>query len=385
MERRSRVSPTIVASAGATVFAAVELSKTSWLVAIYRPSCARTSRHRVKAGDAGRLLELLEHARQQEEQTLGEVVSVCCCYEAGYDGFWLHRRLEQAGIAAFVIDPTSLLIDRRARRAKTDGLDVDGLLRSLIAWLQGDGMVCRMIRVPDPGEEDARRSHRERQRLLKERVGHVNRIKGLLATQGIYNYQPLRRDRDARLEALVTADGQPLPPRLKGEIRRELARLELVLDQIRTVEAERDAATADEADAQAAMMTRLMHLRGIGVEGATILAREIFYRDFDNRRELAAYAGLTPSPFESGGLRRTQGISKAGNGLVRKTMVELAWFWLRFQPDSALSSWFRQRTGQLKGRPRRIGIVALARKLLIALWRFATAGVLPEGAVLKAA
>ncbi len=175
----------------ARIFAAIELSKKNWLLAIYRPSLDRTSQYRVEHGDAARLLELLGRARQEEQQTLGQPIGVSCCYEASYDGFWLHRQLEAAGIENFVIDPASLLVNRRAKRAKTDRIDVRGLLRSLIAWLRGDKEVCRMAHPPSPAEEDARRTHRERQRLLKERIGHVNRIKGLLATQGIYGYQPV--------------------------------------------------------------------------------------------------------------------------------------------------------------------------------------------------
>ena len=369
----------------ARIFAAIELSKKNWLLAIYRPSLDRTSQYRVEHGDAARLLELLGRARQEEQQTLGQPIGVSCCYEASYDGFWLHRQLEAAGIENFVIDPASLLVNRRAKRAKTDRIDVRGLLRSLIAWLRRDKEVCRMAHPPSPAEEDARRTHRERQRLLKERIGHVNRIKGLLATQGIYGYQPLHRDRRQAFAELTTASGEPLPTRLKQELERELTRLELTLDQIRQVEAERDAvldaAKTDESNA----MAQLLRIKSIGAEAATILGLEVFYRNFANRRQVAAYAGLTPSPYASGSKNRDQGISKAGNALVRKTLIEIAWLWLRWQPDSALSQWFKQRTTHQKSRGLRINIVALARKLLLALWRFVTTGVVPEGAVLKVA
>jgi transposase len=361
------------------------LSKKTWLLAIYRPSLDRTSQYRVKPGDAAHLLELLGRARQQEERELGQTIGISCCYEASYDGFWLHRQLEAAGVENFVIDPTSLLVNRRARRAKTDRIDVRGLLRSLIAWLRGDKDVCRMVHPPSPAEEDARRTHRERQRLIKERVGHVNRIKGLLATQGIYDHQPIHKDRRQAFAELRTADGEPLPSRLRQELERELTRLELVLDQIRQVEAERDAVLDAAKHNETSVMAQLIKLKSIGPEAATILGLEMFYRDFTNRRQVAAYAGLTPSPFDSGFKNRDQGISKAGNALVRKTLIEIAWIWLRWQPDSALSQWFKQRTTHQKSRGLRINIVALARKLLIALWRFVTTGVVPEGAVLKAA
>ena len=242
------------------------------------------------------------------------------------------------------------------------------------------------VRVPAPADEDARRTHRERQNLLKERGRHVNRIKGLCAQQGIQGYEPIRRDRHERLAQLVTGDGRPLPPRLRAEIGRELRRLELVLEQIGAVEAERDAAAAAEAgeDAgRAARIAALARLKGIGPEIATVLGNEVFYRRFANRRQLAAYVGLAPSPYRSGGLSRDQGLSRAGNPRARTAVVELAWLWLRNQPESLLSAWFVRRVGGLKGRIKRIMVVALARKLLLALWRYLEAGLVPEGAVLK--
>jgi transposase len=256
-----------------------------------------------------------------------------------------------------------------------------------MAWCRGDRAACHMVPVPSLAREDARRTHRERQRLVAERVQHVNRIKGLLATQGIDDYQPLRRDRSARLDELRTKDGQTLPPRLRREIERELQPLELVLEQLEAVEAERDAAVAAPAadDADAAKVALLAKLGGIGNELATVLVREGLYRSFANRREVAAYAGLTPMPFASGERHREQGISKAGNPLLRKAMLELAWLWLRYQPDSALARWFTDRVGSARGRIRKITAVALARKLLVALWRYVTAGLLPEGARVKAA
>ena len=261
------------------------------------------------------------------------------------------------------------------------------LLRALIAWWRGDRAACRMVQVPSAEREDTRRTHRERQRLITERVQHVNRIKGLLATQGLDDYHPLRRDRWARLGELQTGDGRPLPARLRREIERELRRLDLVLEQITAVEAERDAAIAEPTagDVDAAKVALLARLGGIGPELATVLVREALFRSFANRKEVAGYAGLTPSPFASGDRHREQGISKAGNPLLRKAMVELAWLWLRYQPDSALSRWFAERVGAARGRMRKITAVALARKLLVALWRYVTTGLVPEGARLKAA
>lgn len=380
MTRMNAVGPTCVLDLSATLFVAIELSRVSWLVAVSSPSTGRTGRHKLRGGDVSGLLGLIERRAQQEVRALGgREVTVVCSHEAGYDAFWLHRCLEAVGHTSYVIEPASLQVDRRARRAKTDSIDVEMLLRTTMAFCRGEPRVCSMVRPPTIAQEDARRTHRERKRLICERVGHVNRIKGLLATQGIFDYRPLATDRRVRLSELTAADGGPLPPCLERELRRELDRLELVLRQIAEVEGERDAAVVTASEARPAIAT-LMHLKGIGPEIATVLTREVFYRAFNNRREVAAFAGLTPSPFRSGRMDRDQGISKAGNPLVRTTMVELAWLWLRHQAGSALSGWYRDHFGSLTGRRRRIGIVALARKLLIALWRYVTTGLVPRDA-----
>ena len=373
---------------GAAVFVAIELSKSAWLLAAQASPSGKTSSHRLESGDITGLVALLRRLQARERQTYGGgAVQIVVGYEAGYDGFWLQRRLAAEGIICWVMDPGSLQVNRRARRAKTDRLDAAMLLRALIAWCRGDRAACHMVQVPSVAREDARRTHRERQRLVAERVQHVNRIKGLLATQGITDYQPLRRDRSARLGEVRTKDGHALPPRLRREIERELQRLELVLEQLEAVEAERDTAVAAPAvdDADAAKVALLVRLGGIGNELATVLVREGLYRSFTNRKEVAAYAGLTPMPLASGERHREQGISKAGNPLLRKAMVELAWLWLRYQPDSALARWFTDRVGSVRGRIRKITAVALARKLLVALWRYVTAGLMPEGARVKAA
>jgi transposase len=291
------------------------------------------------------------------------------------------------GVLNYVIDPASLQVDRRARRNKTDGVDVAQLLRSLMAYLRGEPKVWSVVRVPSIAEEDDRRLHRERSRLLNERNQHVNRIKGLLAIQGIYDFEPMHRDRIRRLERLRTADGRKLPSRLKAEIVRELQRLELVLGMIKTIERERDAialsVNSNSEHTNAKKIQELVKIRSIGPEFATTLVGEVFYRSFGNRKQLGNYVGLTPSHFQSGPMCRDQGISKAGNGKARTTIIELAWLWLRHQPASSLSVWFHKRVGNLRGRIRRITIVAMARKLLVALWRYLETGVVPEGATLK--
>jgi transposase len=370
------------------VFVAMELSKSAWLLAVQGSPSGKTSSHRPEGGDVAGLLALLHRLQAREQQACGGgEVQIVLGYEAGYDGFRLQRRLAAEGIRCRVMDPGSLQVNRKARRAKTDRLDAAMLLRASMAWWRGDRAACHMVQVPSVEREDARRTHRERQRLITERVQHVNRLKGLLAARGIYDYQPLRRDRWTRLADLHTGDGRELPPRLRRELERELKRLELVLEQIETVEAERDAAATEPAvgDADAAKVTLLTRLSGIGVELATVLVREALFRSFADRKEVAAYAGLTPSPFAGGERHRERGISKAGNPLLRKSMIELARLWLRYQPDSALARWFVERVGTTHGRVRKITAVALARKLLVALWRYVTTGLLPEGARLKAA
>ncbi len=368
------------------LFAALELGKSRWLVTVDAPGSDKLSRHAVAGGDGAALLDLLARLRTTAERRTGRPVEVLVIQEAGLDGFWLHRLLERNGISSHVVDPASIAVNRRHRRAKTDTIDGEMLLRSLMAWARGERRVCSMVRPPSPEEEDRRRLTRERATLLKERIQHTNRIKGLLYGQGIIDYDPLRNDRLARLDALETGDGRPLPERLKAEIRRELERVELVASQIAAVERERDALieAPSEAAGPGTPAAALARLKGIGGELGALLWLEALFRRFDNRRQIAAYAGLAPSPWQSGGTEREQGISKSGNRRLRHAMVELAWFWLRHQPDSALSAWFRERVGPGRGRVRRIAIVALARKLLVALWRYTTQGVVPQGAAFKA-
>ena len=364
---------------------AIELSKQSWVIGFITPFSAKISRRILSGGDWKGLLELIEEVQTRVSRETGRAVEVMSCYEAGYDGFWLHRLLEAHGICNYVIDPASLQVDRRARRVKTDRIDTERLLRSLMAYLRGEPKVWSVVRAPSIAEEDARRLHRERDRLVSERVQHVNRIKGLCALHGIYDYQPLRPQAMARLEQLRTAQGISLPPRLKSEIKRELQRLELVVEMIATLEAERDAIVEDAASTHinAKKIRDLYKLKAIGPEFAAVLVGEIFHRNFNNRRQLASYIGYAPSPFQSGNVAHDQGISKAGNRKGRTTGIELAWLWLRYQPGSDLSAWFQARAGTTKGRIRRIAIVALARKLLVALWRYLETGLVPRGAVLK--
>jgi transposase len=308
---------------------------------------------------------------------------VACCFEAGRDGFWLHRLLTAHGIAAYVLEPTSILVNRRARRAKTDRLDAEGMLRVLAAWLGGDRHVCSVVRVPTPEEEDAKRPHREREHLVQEKLRIENRIQALLFTQGIRG-RPSLRSWERDLAELRTGDGRMLPPLLRAELDRLRRRLVLVLHLIRELEAERAKAleaAADEAIVQ--KIAALLCIRGIGANFAAVLVREVFYRVFANRRQLASYVGITPMPYQSGRMDRGRSISRTGNPRARTTLIQLAWLWLRYQPGSALATWFRERVGTLRGRTRRIAIVAMARKLLIALWRYVEAGVMPDGVIIR--
>lgn len=370
----------------ATLFVALELSEASWLVALQVTLEGKMSVHTLRPGDVAGVVRLVEGVRERVARR-GRGLRVLACYEAGRDAFWLQRMLAERGIPTLVLDAASIAVPRRGRRRKTDRLDVRQLLWALMRLVRGEAEV-RVARPPTRAEEDARRPCRERERLVQERVGHVNRIKALCAQQGIKDYAPLRRDRRERLAALRTAEGGPLPPNLAAEIGRELARLELVLAQLAELEAARDAVLAAPPppdDPAAARIHALVRLKSIGAELATRLTREVYYRAFDNRRQLGAFVGLDGSPWRSGGIAREQGISKAGNRRARAAAIELAWLWLRYQPDSALSRWFRARVAGASGAAKRSKIVALARKLVVALWRYLTTGLVPEGAVLKPA
>jgi transposase len=365
----------------------LELSRSTWLVTSLSPGSDKMSKHTVAGGDGGALLDLLARLRGKAEQRGRGAIRVICIQEAGFEGFWVHRLLVRHDVESHVVDPASIAVPRRQRRAKTDAIDGETLLRTLLAWQRGEPRVCAMVVPPSPEGEDERRISRERETLIQERVRHTNRIKGLLRAQRITEFDPRRRDRRRQLETLKTGDGRPLPSHLQAEILRAFERIELLLRQIAEIEAERDRfLQARTAKAEpCAPGSLLVKLKGIGQEFAAVLTLEGLFRNFGNRRQVAAYAGLVPTPWQSGRIDHEQGIPKAGNPRLRRTMVELAWQWLRHQPESALSRWYRGRVGRERGRIRKIAIVAVARKLFVALWQYVTQGVLPEGAVLKGA
>jgi transposase len=367
----------------ATVYVVFELSKAKWQLGVMLPGSEKLSRYMINGGDLSALSARLAIAREKAAAS-GKPVRILSCYEAGLDGHWLHRWLTQQGVINHEVDPSSIEVSRRARQAKTDKIDLDKLMRTFLAYVRGEPRVCSMVRVPTVEEEDRRRRTRERERLLKERTAHSNRINGLLHGQGVRGAMPLKPGFIASLDELRTGDGLPLPPRLKEEIVREHMRLCLVNKQLTALEAKSEgelrAAKRGSAEAK---IRRLMDVRSVGRVSAEQLFNEAFYRSFDNRRQVGGYFGLTGTPYNSGESRREQGISKAGNPRARTLAIELSWLWLQHQPDSKLSRWFRARVGDQKGRIRRIALVALARKLMVALWRYLTTGLVPAGAVLR--
>jgi transposase len=359
------------------LYMALELSGTKWKLAI-GDAQRRPSQHALKAGDVLRLLGVIAQAKKRCK--LAGAVRVASCYEAGRDGFWLHRWLLEQGIDNVVVDSSSIEVKRRARRAKSDGLDAAKLYEMLVRYVGGEQRVWGVVRVPTEEQEDARRLHRELERLNKERNAHVNRMRALAVLHNVHLERVGGRGWEQRLESL---QGH-LPAALWEELARESRRLELLTTQIGAVQRSRQQ-QLEALGAQGGPLGALLRLRAIGLPSAWVLVRELFgWRRFANRRELAGCVGLCPSPYDSGASAHEQGISKAGNPRVRSLLVELSWYWLRYQPHSALSQWFVRRFGSGSKRMRRIGIVALARRLLVALWRYLEQGVIPAGAQLKA-
>ena len=357
------------------LYMAFELSEKNWKLAL-SDGVRSPSRYTVAAGDTAELLECI--AKAKARCGLAPEASVHSCYEAGRDGFWLHRWLLAQGIDNVVVDSASIEVNRRARRAKTDRLDADKLLSMLLRYHADESRVWSVVRVPTPEEEDARRAHRELGRLGHERTAHSNRIRALLV---LHNLR-VKHVGGRLWQRWWTGHAQELAPGVRAEIERESERLLLVKKQMEMIEAAQRQAVAAGSEPQVA---GLAQLRGIGITSGWVLAKELFgWRRFRNRREVAGCLGLTPSPYASGESETEQGISKAGNRRVRTLMVELAWSWLRYQPQSELSQWFNRRFASGGKRMRRIGIVALARRLAIALWRYLEDGLVPSGAQLKA-
>jgi transposase len=366
-----------------TLIAVIELSLSSWLVAGVVPGVARQPLKKLEPDEA-ELLRLLQRWRDEAVKSGCTIERVVVAYEAGRDGFWLARWLRAHEIEVHVIHSSSVAVSREHRRAKTDRLDTAMLLRVFMGWLRGERGHCGMVAVPTIEQEDAKRPHRERENLVGEKTRIINRMKAALIRLGIRGFKPELRRAPQKLDGLRTPEGLPLPPNTLDEIRRDLARLAMVREQIDLIEQARLARIQEAPETGPNAMVRLVaSIVGVGVETADMLVQEVLSRDLRDRRAVARYAGLTGSPDESGSKRREKGLAKAGNARVRRGLIQLAWRFLMFQKDSALAKWYRARTDGGKGVRKTVMIVALARKLLIALWRMVTTGEVPEGVRLR--
>jgi transposase len=370
-----------------TIIAVIEMSQSKWLVAALVPGIERQPLKRLNADEAG-LLKLLLRWRNEAGQAGRQIKRIVVAYEAGRDGFWLARWLRARDVEAYVIHPTSIAVSREHRRAKTDRLDTELLMRALLGWLRGEMRHCSMVAIPMIEEEDARRPNRERQNLVTEQTRIVNQMKAIFVRFGIRTFRPTLRKAEEKLKGLRTAEGTPLPENTCAELRRHLARLRVIREQIRALEQERlrKLAAAPPAENGSHAMVRLIgRVLGVGIETADMLVNEVLSRHWRDRKAVARYAGLTGSPDESGRRRRERGLARAGNARVRCGMIQFAWRFLRFQKNSALTQWFHARTADGRGSTRKTMIVALARKLLIALWRLVTTGQVSDGIVLRPA
>ena len=359
------------------LYIAFELSNSKWK--LMSSNGIKRRQKTISAGDLDSLMDEISFAKSRFELT--DDVEIFSCYEAGRDGFWLHRYLQDCGINNVVVDSSSIEVNRRYRRAKTDRIDVEKLLAMLIRYLNGEQKLWSVLRIPTAAQEDIRRLNREADRLKKERTAHTNRIKSLLVLHGIRI--KIGKGFEQTLDEVLQYNGKKLAQRIKREILRQYQRYELIKSQLKEISAEK--AEILDSDSPFALKARaLSNLKGIGPVSSWILVSEFFgWRTFKNVKQVGAASGLAPTPYASGDLTLERGITKAGNRRVRTTMIELAWFWLRYQPQSNLSQWFAKRFGSGGRRMRRIGIVALARKLLVSLWSYLESGLVPEGAVLK--
>src|SRR6201996_7560282 len=368
-----------------TIIAVVEMSQSSWLVAGMLPGIERQPQKKLEPS-AERLFGLLHRWRDESVRAGKKITRIALTFEAGRDGFWLGRWLDGRGVEAHVVHASSIAVSREHRRAKTDRLGTELLKRGFLGWLRGERGHCSMARVPTIAEEDAKRPNRERECLVGERTRIVNRIKSTLARLGIRNFKPTLRKAAERLATVHTPEGMPLPPNVLAELQREMARLGVVVSQIREIEDTRQKRLEQEPETgHHAMVRQVARIVGIGIETADMLVNEVLSRPMRDRKAVARYAGLTGSPDESGARRREQGLAKAGNARVRRGMIQLAWRFLRFQKNSALAQWYQARTADRRGATRKTMIVALARKLLIALWRFGTIGEPMDGVTLRPA
>jgi len=384
MSQLSDLSRSLVAlEQDATLIAVIEMGQSSWLVAGIVPGIERQPLKKL-APDQDGLLQLLYRWRKEAIQAGRTIKRIAVAYEAGRDGFWLARWLRTHGIEAYVMHPSSVPVSREHRRAKTDRLDTELLKRAFLGWLRGEPKHCSMAAIPSIEDEDARRPSRERQSLVKECTRIVNRVKASLARLGIRGFRPALSRASKQLQTLRTPEGSAVPANTLGEMRRDIARLLFVKQQIKEVERTRvKRLEQTHGERRTAMVRLLARVVGIGVESADLLVQEVFSRELRDRKAVARYAGLTGSPDESGRKRRELGLAKAGNARVRRSMIELAWGHLLHQKDSPLAQWYRRRTADARGGTRKTMIVALARKFLITLWRLVTTGEAPTGLLLR--
>jgi transposase len=367
-----------------TLVVVIEMSQSSWLVSGIVPGVDRQPLKKLDP-DENALLRLLQRWRGEAEGRGASVERTVVAFEAGRDGFWLARWLRSRGIEAHVLHSSSVAVSREHRRAKTDRLDTELLKRAFLGWLRGEREHCKMVAIPTLGEEDAKRPSRERESLVAEQSRIINRVKSALARLGIRGFNPKLRKAAGRLVDLSTPEGEPIPPNTLAAIRRDLERRQLLREQIKQIETARlERLGAAARQGPSAMVRLLAGVLGLGIETADMLVHEVLSRDLRDRRAVARYAGLTGSPDESGGRRRERGLARSGNARVRCGMIEFAWRFLRFQKDSALARWYEERTAGMRGLRKKM-IVALARKLLIALWRLTREGVVPDGLVLRPA
>jgi transposase len=367
-----------------TLIAVVEMSLSSWLVAGIVPGVERQPLKKL-AVDESALLKLLHRWREEAEKAGQRIKRITVAFEAGRDGFWLARWLTSRNVEAYVIHSSSVAVSREHRRAKTDRLDTELLKRSFLGWLRGERDHCKIVAIPTIKDEDAKRPSRERESLVGEQNRIINRLKATLIRLGIRGFNPKLKKAAERLEGLRTPEGEPIPPNTLAELHRDMVRRRLVNDQIRQIEDDRlERLEQALEDGPHAMVRLLARVIGVGIETADMLVQEVLSRSIRDRRAIARYAGLTGAPDESGRKRREKGLARSGNARVRRGMIQLAWRFLMFQKDSALAQWFRARTENARG-TRMTMIVALARKLLIALWRLVREGVVPEGIVLRPA
>lgn len=369
-----------------TLVVVLELSAKTWLAGALVPGISRWPRKSLAAGDFGALTKLIDRWKDEAVNAGRPISRIAVAYETGRDGFWIARVLQGLGIEVYVMHAASVAQEQGGRRAKTDRTDLELLLTRFIGWLRGEPRQCSMVPIPSEAEEDMREEGRRRDAIGAARLKVENQIGSLLVRFGITDFRPRLKKAEQKLEALRTFDGRPLPANTMDSLRRLMAQQRLLSAQLKEIEAAREAVkTLANPDRIQKMIQMLAAIHGLGIETATTLVHEVFSRQFRDRKALGGFVGITGTPYDSGNSKREQGMSKRGSPRARKILTQLVWRWQKFQPDSVLTQWFVARTGGAKGRIKKIMAMAMARKLLIALWRYVDAGVIPQGVRLAGA